>query len=57
MAQIVYTENKPFSYRDFMEFEVDGKAFKMTHGTFRNKISRLKKSGKVELAYNAGTAF
>ena len=40
-----------------MLFEVDGKAYRMTHGTFRNKILTLRKTGKVELAYNAGTAF
>jgi hypothetical protein len=57
MAYLVHTENKPFSYRDFMEFEVEGKVYRMTHGTFRNKITILKKTGKVELAYNAGTAF
>lgn len=57
MAQIVYTGNRPFSYRDFMKFEVDGKMYSMRHGTFRNKIAILRKRGKVELAYNAGTAF
>jgi hypothetical protein len=29
----------------------------MTHGTFRNKISRLKEKAIVELAYNSGIAF
>jgi hypothetical protein len=57
MAYLVHTQNRPFSHRDFMLFEVDGKAYRMTHGTFRNKILTLRKSGKVELAYNAGTAF
>ena len=40
-----------------MEFEVEGKVYRMSHGTFRNKIATLKKTEKVELAYNAGTAF
>jgi hypothetical protein len=57
MAQIVFTENRPFSYRDFLVFEVEGKEYRMTHGTFRNKIGTLKKAGKVELDYNAGMAF
>jgi hypothetical protein len=26
-------------FRDFLDFEVIGKRYKMTHGTFRNKIS------------------
>jgi hypothetical protein len=57
MTHIVLTEKRPFSHRDFMLFEVDGKEYRMTHGTFRNKILTLRKKGKVELAYNAGTAF
>ena len=57
MAYLVNTENRPFCYRDFMEFKVEGKVYRMTSGTFRNKIAALKKAGKVELAYNAGTAF
>ena len=57
MANIVHCESRPFSYRDFMLFEVDGKEYRVTHGTYRNKISRLKKAGKVELSYNGGMAF
>lgn len=57
MANIVTRENRPFSHRDFLVFETDGKEYKMTHGTYRNKISRLRKGGKIELAYNAGVAF
>jgi hypothetical protein len=57
MAQIVFTENRPFSYRDFLVFEVEGKEYRVKHGTFRNKIGTFKKAGKVELDYNAGTAF
>lgn len=57
MANLVDLENRPFSYHDFAVFEIDGKEYKMAHGTYRNKISRLKNTGKVELAYNAGMAF
>ena len=57
MAYIVLLEHRPFSYRDFMRFEVDGKEYRMTPGTFRNKILKLRKLGEIELAYNAGTAF
>ena len=38
MAYLVLVEHKPFSYKDFLSFEVNGKAYKMSHGTFRNKI-------------------
>jgi hypothetical protein len=57
MAGIVRSQNKPFSFRDFLNFEVDGKEYRMAHGTYRNKIAALKKLGKVEPAYNAGLAF
>lgn len=42
---------------DFLNFEVDGREYTMTHGTFRNKISKLRDMGIVELAYNSGIAF
>src|SRR5215212_6438315 len=54
---IVYTEHRPFSYRDFLSFEIDGKEYGMKHGTFRNKVSELMKDGKVEQEYNCGLAF
>jgi hypothetical protein len=57
MASIVFEEHRPFSYRDFLHFEVGGIEYKMTHGTFRNKMSRLVKDGVVELSYNSGLAF
>jgi hypothetical protein len=40
-----------------MHFEVDGREYTMTHGTFRNKISKLREQGFVEFAYNSGIAF
>jgi hypothetical protein len=57
MANLVHCENTPFSYRDFTAFEVDGQEYRMSHGTYRNKILGLTKSGKVEKVYNAGIAF
>jgi hypothetical protein len=57
IAHIVLEEHRPFSYLDFLQFEVDGKEYRMQHGTFRNKISGLIRAHKVELAYNGGVAF
>jgi hypothetical protein len=57
MAYIVFQEHRPFSYRDFLHFEVDEREYKMKHGTFRNKISSLRKKGEVELSYISGPAF
>jgi hypothetical protein len=57
ISYIVLKEHRPFSYRDFLQFELDRKQYKMQHGTFRNKISGLIHAQKVELAYNSGIAF
>lgn len=57
MAYIVFQEHRPFSYRDFLHFEVDEREYKIKHGTFRNKISSLMRKGEVELSYVSGSAF
>ena len=57
MAYIILSEHRPFSFRDFLMFTVDGEEYTMAEGTIRNKFSRLKKSGVIELEYNSGTAF
>jgi hypothetical protein len=57
MAYIVFNERRPFSYRDFLHFEVGGKEYSMVHGTFRNKISKLIKAGVVEFSYNSYLGF
>jgi hypothetical protein len=49
MTYIVNHELRPFSYMDFLNL--------MKHKTFRNKISKLKKEGIVELDFNSGIAF
>ena len=57
MAFIVSSEIRPFSFHDFLRFKVNEYEYSMTHGTFRNKISRLIKSGTVELSYYSHCAF
>jgi hypothetical protein len=57
MAYTVLSEHRPFSYKDFLDFEVNGKRYAMTHGTFRNKISKLLKEDTVELSYYSTSAF
>lgn len=54
---LVHDEQRPFSYLDFMKFEVDDHEFKMTHGTFRNIISRLVQEGLVEVSYKSSITF
>lgn len=57
MTHIVLSEKRPFSYLDFLQFEVKGKSYKMKHGTFRNKVVELKKKGMIELDYNSIISF
>lgn len=57
IKQIVLLENRPFSFRDFREFELGDKRYKMSPGTFRNQISSLKKNSQVELAFRSGVGF
>jgi hypothetical protein len=57
MQRLVLIEKRPFCFRDFLEFEVDGKKYSMTHGTFRNKILAFMKNGYVQLEYYSGPAF
>ena len=57
MKYIVSNEYRPFSFKDFLKFSVDGKDYKMVHGTFRNMIGKLIKDGKVELVYISRIAF
>lgn len=48
IAYIVYIEHRPFSFKDFRYFLVNGKQYTMKHGTFRNKISQMMQN-EVEL--------
>jgi len=57
MKEIVYTEHRPFSYKDFDSFTVNWKKYLMAHGTFRNKICKLQKEGIVELEFNSKVCF
>jgi hypothetical protein len=57
MQRIVRIEKRPFCFRDFLDFEVDGNRYTMEHGTFRNKISNLVRTGYAQLEYYSGPAF
>jgi hypothetical protein len=57
MRHLTVIEGRPPSYLDFQSFEVNGKTYGMTHGTYRNKIWGFKRAGIVETEYNSGTAF
>jgi hypothetical protein len=57
MSHLVFIEKRPFCYRDFLKFEIDGKEYRTKHGTFRNHVSKLMKAGKVEREYHSGLCF
>jgi len=57
IQKLVLFEKTPFCYLDFLDFEVDGKKYTMTHGTFRNKVSTFIKNGFVQLVFYSGPAF
>lgn len=45
MNYLVFIEKRPFSYHDFLSFEINEKEYTRKHGTFRNKVSQLIKAG------------
>jgi hypothetical protein len=54
---LVLKEGRPFSFRDFLTFKVDGTQYRMSRGTFRNKVSDLSKKGVIEVAYHSSLGF
>ena len=50
ISYIVRTENRPFSYMDFVpRFNVDGEVFRIVRGTFKNMVSVMQKSEELEV--------
>ena len=50
-------EYRPASYKDFGEFEVDGKLYKLKNSTLRNRFSVLKNEGHIERYFNSRASF
>ena len=57
MACIVHIEHRPFCYQDFLYFEVDGKPYSISHGTFRNNISKMIQNGEAEVSIKSNPYF
>lgn len=57
MKEIVYKEHRPFSYKDLLSFSLDGVHHSYRHGTIRNIISALNKSGLIEFVCRSPQAF
>lgn len=51
-------EHRPFSFTDFVPtFSIEGKKYRISHRTFRNKISALLKQEKIVVAYHSSQTF
>lgn len=57
MEEIVLIDKRAFCVLDFRRFEIDGKEYPMANGTFRNKIGKLAKEGKVVLQFRSRHAY
>lgn len=58
MNEIVQTENRPFSYDDFVpHFRISDQDWDIEYGTFRNKISDLLRQGIIYVVYYSPQAF
>jgi len=57
IREIVVYDDRPFSFIDLENFEVDGTRYELKHGTIRNYLSKLTRSGEIEFAYSSGIAF
>lgn len=57
MAYIVLSIGRPFSFKDFLCFEVDEKEYKPSHGTVRNKFNVFTEKEIIELDYKTNIAF
>ena len=54
---LVNSEGRPFCFKDFLIFSVDGISYRMVHGTFRNKVSKLIREGKIEVYFRDFLSF
>lgn len=54
---IVNIEYRPFSYRDFENFQCNGRWYHISHGSCRNKFSQIVKAGIIEFEYNSKVAY
>ena len=48
MAYLNFSEGEPFSYLNFMPFEVDGRQYCPKYGTIRNILCNFRKEGKIK---------
>ena len=50
IKEIVSNEHRPVSFLDFLpSFEMEGKEYHIKHGTLRNILSRLRRTGQIQI--------
>lgn len=57
MEYLVLTEKRAFCVLDFRRFEIEGKEYHTSSGTYRNKLQKLAKQGKVQFQYRSGCSY
>ena len=53
IAYLVFCEKREACWRDFLDFEVGGRRYRLKAGTIRNNLSKLRRQGKIEVAYRS----
>ena len=58
IKEIVSNEHRPVSLLDFLpSFEIEGKQFQVKYGTLRNILSRLRRTGQIQIDYKTKQTF
>lgn len=58
IRQIVADEHRPVSHLDFLpSFTLEGKEYHLEYGTLRNILSRLRRTGQIQIANKTKQAF
>jgi hypothetical protein len=57
IAEIVYNQQRPVSFKDLLSFEFNGQPIKYTYGSLRNLISKLLQQDMIEVVCKSPQAF
>ena len=53
IAYLVFCEKREACWRDFLDFEVDSRRYRLKAGTIRNNLSKLRRQDCIEVAYRS----
>jgi hypothetical protein len=58
IKEIVANEFRPVSLLDFLpSFEIEGKVYHVKYGTLRNILSKLRRTGQIQIDYKTKQTF